>query len=73
MSESAPMTEESDMAETSSIPASLVDGTPSPGDTITLTVVDVDQENGSITVAKAGEAETEPQGSDALASEFEPT
>lgn len=65
------MNEGENMQETSQIPASLVDGQPQPGETISLSVISVDQQNGMITVAKAGGAEqSAPGGVEQMASEF---
>jgi hypothetical protein len=59
-----------DQSESSEIPASLVDGTPQPGQTINLTVVSVNADGGTITVTKP-ESDEEPSGSDQMASEFD--
>lgn len=67
-----PNGQDEDMGDTASIPAALVDAMPEPGDTITLSVVSVDQNSGTITVAKAATPEAEePEGSDAMAAEFD--
>lgn len=62
------MDEESD---TANIPSSLVEGSPQPGEVISLTVVSVDEQNGTLTVTKAGQSQSEPKGSENLAAEFE--
>lgn len=59
-----------DVSQTTEIPAGLVDGEPKPGDTITLTVVSVAPDSGTITVSKSAVAEEPEGGSDAMAEEF---
>ena len=67
--------EQESQAETSEIPASLLDGqTVAAGDTITLKVVSVDESTGNVTVTSAGSDGTmSSPGSDAAASEFDQT
>jgi len=61
-----------DMQETTEIPASLVGGEVKPGDTISLSVISVDSQNGMVTVSKSGGEQTAPEGgSDQMASEFD--
>ena len=65
------------VAESSAIPASLVDELPAPGDTIKVRVVSVDESAKTITVTKAETESEEPEepeemkGSDAAAAEFD--
>lgn len=71
--EMPPEADTEDMSETTEIPASLVDGTPQPGDTITLKVMGVNEQNGTLTVCKCGEEDDSEEvgGSEKMASEFE--
>ncbi len=70
-----PTEAEAPMPDTGDLPLTIVDGTPRPGDVISVTVVSVDEGNGTMTVTKTGagpeEQTPEAGGSEAMAAEFE--